>query len=138
MPASNAIFTRHASVYWGSGAATPALIDRTRDVSIDLGADKADATAHGDTNISQTATFVKPNISVSGLYSAAIGQSDGIIKDALSLVSGKFSIYIGSSNVYFYGSASSVEVQNVGAPYTDYAPMNWGPIVTGNLGFYAK
>ena len=137
MPASNAVFTRHASVYWGSGATTPALIDRTRDVSIDLGSDKAESTAHGDTNISEIPVFVKPNISITGLYSSAIGQSDAIIKDALSTVSGKFSIYIGSSNVYFYGSAS-VEVQNVGAPYKDFAPFNWGTVVAGNLGFYAK
>lgn len=135
MAAAAAIFTRHASVYWGTG--TPALIDRTRDVSIDMGADRADSTAHGDTNVSEIPTFVKPNISVTGLYASTIGQSDEIVRNALSQASGKFSIYIGSSNVYFYGTAYA-EVQNVGAPYTDFAPFNWRPVVSGALGFYAK
>lgn len=130
------IQTRNASVYWGTGA-TPALINETRDVRIELGNDFADDTVHGDMNRSFAPTFANPNISITGLYDTVIGKSDQIVKDALAAALGKFSIYIGSSNVYIYGQGYA-SVDQLGAPYDDFAPFNWSIRPAGALGFYAK
>lgn len=130
------IQTRNTSIYWGSGA-TPALINETRNVRIDLGSDFADDTVHGDVNRSFAPTFANATFSVTGLYDTVIGKSDQIIKDALNQASGKFSIYLGDSNRYFYGSGY-VSVDEVGAPYDDFAPFNWSIRPIGSIGFYAK
>jgi hypothetical protein len=129
------IQTRDASVYWGSG--TPFLVSETRTVSIDLGSDFAEDTVHGDRVRTFAPTFQNANVSVTGLYDTTLGKSDEIIKNARDAVSGKFSIYIGDSNRYFYGSAF-VSVDEVGAPFDDFAPFNWSLKLTNTMGFYAK
>lgn len=129
------IATRDASIYWGTG--TPFHVLETRNISIDLGEDFIDDTVHGDVNRSFVATFSNFGLSVTGLYDTVLGKSDVMINNALARASGKFSAYIGDSNRYFYGSAY-ISIDEVGAPYDDFAPFNWSLRATGVVGLYAK
>lgn len=124
---------RDASVYWGTG--TPALIPETRNVTVDLGSEFADDTVHGDTVRTFAPTYASANISVTGLYDTASGKSNQIIADALAKASGKFSIYIGNSLRYFYGSGY-VSVDEVGQPHDDFSSFNWTIRPSAQVGFY--
>lgn len=129
------IQTRHASVYWSAGR-----VQETRNVSIDLGSDFVDDTVHGDTTRTFAPLFSNFNASITGLYNngvAAAGNSAQLITDALGAVSAAFSIYIGNSNTYFYGNGY-VSVDEVGAPYDEFAPFNWSLRALGAVGHYAK
>lgn len=132
--AASTVQTRHASVYW-SGGLTP----KTRNVSIDMGADFVEDTAHGDVNRSFAATFSNFNASVSGLYKtgvAAAGNAANIINCALNAISATFSIYIGGTHTYFTGSGY-VSVDNVGAPYDEFAPFDFTIRPIGAVSHYA-
>jgi len=126
---------RDASIYWGTG--TPVLIPETRNFAIDLGTDWIDDTVHGDTVRTFAPSFSSFGCSVTGLWDSVIGKSDAIVKDAIAKTSGKFSLYWGDSNRYFYGSGY-VGVDEVGAPYDDFAVFNWSLRSIGTVGFYAK
>ncbi len=129
------IQTRNASVYWSSGR-----VAETRNVSIDLGSDFVDDTVHGDTNRTFAPLFSNFNASITGLYNtgvAAAGNSAQLVADALTATSTTWSIYIGNSNTYFYGSGY-VSVDNVGAPYDEFAPFDWSIRPLAGVGHYAK
>src|SRR5262245_43136760 len=113
---------RNASVYWALG-----LIAETRNVSIDMGAEFIEDTVHGDTFRSKTPLFANFNCSITGLYNtgvAAATNSARVIAHAVAQTSSTFSIYIGGISQYFTGSGY-VSVDNVGAPYDDFAPFDW-------------
>jgi hypothetical protein len=129
------ILGRDASVYWGSG--TPFHVLETRNVSIDEGAEFVEDTVHGDVNRSYSPTFTNFNASVTGLLDTVLGKSDEIRKNAANKTSGKFSIYGGDSNRYWYGSGY-VSVDDASLPYDDYAGFNWSVRPIGTVGFYAK
>lgn len=129
------IQTRDASIYWGTG--TPQLISETRNFSIDTGADFVDDTVHGDVNRSFAPLFGNFNAKITGLWDITVGKSDELYRNAANHVSGKFSLYVGDSNRYFYGSAY-ISVDEVGAPYDDFAPFNWSLKPTATVGLYAK
>lgn len=129
------ILTRNASIYWSGGR-----VDKTRDVAIDMSADFKEDTVHGSTNKTSSPTFSNFNAKVTGLYNTgpaafAPVTSAQIIKNALSVNSGYWSIYLGQSLTYFYGSGY-VSVDNVGAPYDDFAPFDWTITPIGNVGHY--
>jgi hypothetical protein len=127
--------TRHASVYWSSGR-----VLETRNVSIDMSSDFVEDTVHGDVNKTFAPTFSNFNASISGLYNTgakAAGNSAAIIDDARLSTSTTFSIYIGDSNTYFYGSGYA-SVENVGMPYDEFAPFDWSIRSIGAVGHYAK
>ena len=126
---------RDTSVYCASAALfdSTKIISETRDVVVDMGADKADDTVHGDTFKSQTPTFLNANIKVSGLYSTGATQSPRIIHDAINKVSGTFIVYMGNSANYVSGSGY-VEVPNWAVPYADYAPFDWSIIPNATIG----
>ena len=129
------IQARNASVYWSSGR-----VAETRNVSIDLGSDFVDDTVHGDTNRTFAPLFSNFNASITGLYNtgpAAAGNSAQLIADALTATSTTWSIYIGNSNTYFYGSGY-VSVDNIGAPYDEFAPFDWSIRPLAGVGHYAK
>jgi hypothetical protein len=129
------IQSRNASVYWSSGR-----VVETRNVTIDLGTDFVDDTVHGDTVRSFAPTFANFNASVTGLYNtgaAAAGVTSQIIADAIAATSATWSIYIGASNQYFYGSGY-VSVDSVTAPYDEFAEFNWSIRASGTVGHYAK
>lgn len=126
---------RDASIYWSTN-----LIRETRNVAIDLGIDFIEDTVHGDTVRSYAPTFSNFGATVTGLYNdvAAGGGAAGskqIISDAMNQVSATWSIYIGYSLRYFYGSGF-VGVDEVGSPYDDFAPFNWTIRSIGTVGFY--
>lgn len=129
------ILTRNASVYWSAG-----LVSKTRNVAINLGSDFKEDTVHGSQNKSFAPTFPTFDCKITGLYNtgaAAAGNSAQLIANALSQASATFSVYIGDSNTYFYGSAY-ISVDNVGAPYDDFAPFDWSLKALGNITHYAK
>ena len=120
--AAQTIQTRHASVYWSA-----ARVKKTRNVSIDMGSDFVEDTAHGDTNRGYAPLFSNFNASVTGLYYAeadAAATSGQIVSCALNAVSATWSIYIGGTHTYFTGSGY-VSVDNVGAPYDEFAPFDF-------------
>lgn len=127
--------TRNASIYWSSGR-----VAETRNCSIDLGTDFVEDTVHGDTNRTFAPTFSNFNASITGLYNtgvAAAGNSAQIIADALAATSATWSIYIGNSNTYFYGSGY-VSVDSVTDPYDEFSEFNWSIRSIGAVGHYAK
>lgn len=129
------IQTRNASCYWSTGR-----VLETRNVSIDLGTDFADDTVHGDTNRTFAPTFANFGASVTGLYDTGVAAGSNtaqIIADALAATSRNFSIYIGNSNQYFYGTGY-VSVEEVSAPYDEFAAFNWAIKASGAVSHYAK
>lgn len=132
--AAGTIQTRHASVYWST-----ARVDKTRNVSIDMGSEFAEDTAHGDTNRSFAPLFSNFNASVTGLYKTGVvaaGAHSHIISCALNATSATFSIYIGGTHTYFTGSGY-VSVDDVGAPYDDFAPFGFSIRPIGAVTHYA-
>ena len=130
---------RDTSVYWASGSialvsGSLQLIRETRSVALDMGADTVDDTVHGDTFRSFAPTFSKSGIKVSGLYSTGAAQSARIIADAIAKVSGTFLIYLGGTAQYVSGSGY-VSVDNIGAPYDDFAPFDWSVIPSATVGY---
>jgi len=128
------IQTRNASAYWSTG-----LVSKTRNFAIDMGSEFKEDTVHGLTNKSFAPTYANFNAKVTGLYNTgakALGNSAQLISDALNAVSATWSIYIGGSAQYFYGSGY-ISVDNVGAPYDDFAPFDWSLRAIGNVGHYA-
>lgn len=129
------IQTRNASAYWNG-----ARVDKTRNFAINLGSDWAEDTVHGATNKSFAPVFANFDCKVTGLYNTgakAAGNSAQLISDALLQASGYWSVYIGDSNTYFYGNGF-VSVDNVGAPYTDFAPFDFSIKPLGAANHYAK
>lgn len=138
--ANNSIQTRNASVYWSSLASVAGRMPGTRDVKISMSTDFVEDTAHGSQVKTFAPTFANFAASVTGLYNtgvAAAGNAAQIIQDALNAVSGTFSIYIGNSNQYFTGSGY-ISVDNVGAPYADFAPFEVSLRSIGAVTHYAK
>lgn len=132
--AAGTIQTRNASVYWSS-----ARVPKTRNVSIDMGSDFVEDTAHGDTNRSFAPLFSNFNASVTGLYYTGViasGNPAHIISCALNATSANWSIYIGGTHTYFGGSGY-VSVDNVGAPYDDFAPFEFTVRPIGSVSHYA-
>lgn len=129
---------RNSSIYWGSAAVAPRRIGSTRNVSIDLGTDFIDDTVHGSQVRTFAPTFPTFGATISGLYDAATAASTGskqIIDDAIAAVSGTWSLYLGNISRYFTGSGY-VGVNEVGAPYDDFAPFNWTIKSLGTVSFY--
>jgi hypothetical protein len=109
-------------------------------VSIDLGQDFVDDTVHGDTVRTFAPTFSNFNASVNGLYSTGVvgtaGSTAHIISCALNATSAAWSIYIGGTQNYFGGNGY-VSVDNVGAPYDEFAPFDWSIRSIGAVSHYA-
>lgn len=124
---------RDASIYWGTG--TPQLIGETRNITSDLGSEFADDTVHGDQVRTFVPTYASANISVTGLYDTTAGKSNEIVANALAKASGKFSVYIGGTGRYLYGSGY-VSVDEVGVPYDDFATFNWSIRPSAAIGQY--
>jgi len=99
-----------------------------------MGSETGDDTVHGDTFRSAAPTFAKAGIKVSGLYATGATQSARLIHDAISKVSGTFIIYIGGTAQYVSGSGY-ISVDNVGAPYDDFAPFDFSILPSATLGF---
>ena len=113
---------RDATVYWGS-TVSPSRIAETRNIAIDLGADFADDTVHGDVNRTFAPTFSAFNITITGLYDDAAYI---IIDDAIAKVQGYWYVYPKSSvnTQYFYGRGY-VSVDEGSFPYDDFSNQNW-------------
>lgn len=112
---------------------------KTRDVAINMGSDFKEDTSHTDINKSFAPTFANFDAKVTGLYNTgalAAGNSAAIISNALNAQSATFSIYIGGTGQYFTGSGY-VSVDNVGAPYDDFAPFDWSLRPIGAVTHYA-
>jgi len=125
------------SVYWGSAAIAPTRVAETRNVAIDLGADYVEDTVHGDVNKSFAPTFSNFAATITGLYDTLSGgHAKRIIADALAKQSGTFSIYLGNISQYFRGSGY-VTVDDVSAPYDDFAGFNWSIRPLGTVSHYA-
>src|SRR3989304_5127750 len=114
--------SRDATVYWGS-TVSPGRVAETRNISIDMGSDFVDDTVHGDLFRSESPTFNRFNVTVTGLYDDAVPR---VIDDAISKVQGYFYIYPKSNDAtaYFYGRGY-VSVDEVSFPYDDFANLNW-------------
>lgn len=126
-----------SSIYWGSAAIAPTRVKETRNVAIDMGADYAEDTVHGDVNKTFTPTFSNFAASVTGLYDTlGGGDAKRVIDDALNKRSGTFSIYIGNISNYFRGSGY-VSVDDVSAPYDDFSGFNWSIRPLGAVSHYA-
>jgi hypothetical protein len=123
-------------VYWASAALfdSTKLLAETRTIALDMGSDTADDTVHGDTFRSFAPTFAKAGIKVSGLYATGATQSPRLIKDAISKVSGTFLIYIGGTANFCSGSGY-ISVDNVGAPFDDFAPFDFSILPSATVGF---
>lgn len=122
--------TRDAAVYWGS-ASTPPAVAETRNISIDLGTDFADDTVHGDIFRSESPTFNRFAVTVTGLYDDAAFT---VMDDAISKVQGYFYIYPDSTDntIYFYGRGY-VAVDENALPYDDFATLNWSVRPSGTV-----
>ncbi len=132
--ADGTIQTRNASIYWNG-----ARVDKTRNFAINLGSDWVEDTVHGSTTKSFAPTFSNFDCKVTGLYKTgakAAGNTAQLIYDALNQVSGYWSIYIGNASQYFYGNGY-VSIDNIGAPYTDFAPADWTLKPIGSAAHYA-
>ena len=129
------VLGRDTSVYWASAALfdSTKLIPETRTVAIDMGADTADDTVHGDTIRTFAPTFSKANIKVSGLYATGAANSPRIIHDAIAKVSGTFIIYMGNSANFVSGSGY-IQVDSWGAPYDDFSPFDFTVIPSATVG----
>jgi hypothetical protein len=128
------IQTRHASIYWSANR-----VPETRNVSINLSADYVEDTVHGDVNRTYAPLFLNFEASVTGLYNtgaSGTGNSAKLIADAQGPTSATFSIYIGATAQYFYGSGY-VSIDEVAAPYDEFAPFNWSIRPIGTVGHYA-
>lgn len=114
--------SRDAAIYWGS-TVSPGRIAETRNISIDMGSDFIDGTAHTDVNRVFAPTFTKFNATMTGLYDDAVLT---VFDDALAQRNGYFYIYPKSSvnTQYFYGRGY-VSVDTNEYPYDDYAKLNW-------------
>lgn len=123
---------RDAAVYWGS-TVSPSRIAETRNIAIDLGADFADDTVHGDVNRSEAPTFSKFNVTITGLYDDAAFI---ILDDAIAKVQGYFYIYPKSSinTQYFYGRGY-VSVDEASYPFDDFSNQNWSIRPAGTVTF---
>ncbi len=119
-----------ASVYWNAVA-----VPETRNASVDLSTDFVDDTVHGDVNRSFAPTFANFGATVSGLYDTGVAGSGVIVTDALAKTSRSFSIYLGNSQNYFHGNAYA-SVEEVSAPYDDFASFNWSLKATGAVSHY--
>jgi len=126
------IQTRNASIYFDTSH-----IKETRNFTVDTGADFVDDTVHGDVNRTFAPLFQNFSASISGLWDITVGGSDALYRKAAAATTGNFSLYIGDSNRYFYGTAYA-SVDNVGAPYDDFSPLDWSLKPTGTVGLYAK
>lgn len=123
---------RDAAVYWGSGV-SPGRIAETKNIAIDMGADFANDTVHGDVNVSEAPTFSRFNATITGLYDDAAFI---VIDDAIAKVQGYFYIYP-KSNVntqYWYGRGY-VSVDETSFPFDDYSNMNWNIRPSGTVTF---
>jgi hypothetical protein len=133
--ANNSIQTRNASFYWSGGR-----VIGTRNFTIALDSDFVEDTAHGSTVKTFAPTFANFAATITGLYNtgaAAAGNAAQLIVDAINAVSAVWSIYIGNSNQYFYGSGY-ISVDEVSAPYDDLAAFNTSVRSIGAVGHYAK
>lgn len=133
--ANNSIQTRNASFYWSGNR-----VIGTRNFSINLGTDFVEDTAHGSQVRTFAPTFSNFAATITGLYNtgvAAAGNAAQLIQDALNATSAIWSIYIGNSNQYFYGSGY-ISVDEVSAPYDDFSAFNTALRSIGAVGHYAK
>lgn len=132
--ASGTIQTRNASVYWALSR-----VSETRNVSIDMASDFAEDTVHGDTVRSFAPLFTNFNCSVTGLYNmgpaATGGTAAQLVSHALNAVSSTWSVFLNAST-YFYGSGY-VSIDNVGAPYDEFAPFDFSIRSIGTVSQYA-
>ncbi len=119
-----------ASVYWDATA-----VPETRNATVDLGTDFVDDTVHGDVNRTFAPTFANFGATISGLYDTGVAGSGVIVADALAKASKSFSIYLGNSQNYFLGNAYA-SVEEVAAPYDDFASFNWSLKATGAVSHY--
>ncbi len=123
---------RNASAYWNA-----IRVQETRNITVDLGTDFIDDTVHGDTNRSFSPTFSNFAASITGLYSDhTTDGSKAIIDDALAATSRTFSLYFGANNKYFRGSGY-VSVDEITAPYDDFAGFNWSIRSLGAVTWYS-
>lgn len=113
---------RDAAVYWGS-TASPSRIEETREISIDMGADYADDTVHGDINRTEAPTYNRYAATITGLYD---DSNYVIIDGAIAKSNGYWYIYPDSSDNtrYRYGRGY-VAVDQEAFPYDDYSRFNW-------------
>lgn len=113
---------RDAAIYWGTGV-SPGVIAETRNIALDLGADFADDTVHGDVNRTEAPTYSRFNCSVTGLFDT----TDFTIMDgALNKDNGYCYIYFKSDDntMYWYGRGY-VAVDEEGNPYDEFETLNW-------------
>lgn len=89
---------------------------------------------HGDTIRSYAPTFSNFAATITGLYSDV--TSKAIIDDALAATSRTFSLYFGANNKYFRGSGYC-GVDELSAPYDDFAAFNWSIRSLGTVTWYA-
>lgn len=124
---------RDASIYWGS-----TLIKETRNITIDMGSDFIDDTVHGDQNRSFQPSFANFALSATGLMetgAVAANTNASIIAAALAKSSGTFSVYLGASQRYVYGTGY-VSVDELGQPYEDFNTFNFSLRASGTVGSY--
>ncbi len=129
---------KHSSVYWGSAAVAPRRIDKTRNISIDMGTDFVDDTVHGSQVRTFQPTFPSFGATVTGLYDTATAATTGskqIIDDALAGQSGTWSLYMGNISRYITGSGY-VSVNEYGAPFDDMSTFNFAIKSLGTVSNY--
>ena len=124
--------SRDATVYWGS-TVSPGNVAEHRNISIDMGSDFVDDTVHGDLFRSESPTFSRFAVTITGLYDDSVPR---IIDDAISKVQGYFYIYPKSdvATAYFYGRGY-VSVDENAYPFDDFATLNWSIRPSGTVTF---
>ena len=124
---------RDASIYWGT-----TLIKESRNITLDMGSDFIDDTVHGDVNRSFQPSFANFAMSATGLLqtgAVATNTTASIMAAAVAKSSGTFSVYLGASQRYVYGTGY-VSVEEIGQPYEDFDTFNWSLRATGTVGSY--